>query len=414
MVLAAALVLPLTLETGAVSASPGVSTAGPTSSAVAFPEGGRGRIGPLPMHRQAIPGEYVAVFRDDVSAQSVDAVIQALRALYRQIIIQRIYYAAVRGFLFRGTPHLARAVGQDERIQYVQPNYRVLAQGSVVAGTQNNPPWGLDRIDQRDLPLNHRYVYPNTGSGVNAYVVDSGIRTSHREFGGRATIGADFTGSGNTDCNGHGTHVAGTIGGANVGVAKAVRLYALKVLGCNGQGSTAGILSALDWVVKNGRRPGVVNMSLGHAGTDPALSKAILGVLAVGITVVVAAGNNAGDACAVSPARTIIVITVGATNNKDSRDTRYSNYGRCVNIFAPGTDIYSAWNASNSAYQTMSGTSMASPHTAGVVALILQAHTNYSPLQVADCMTAMATYNTLTNIGNGSPNRMLHTGQICS
>ncbi|GAA1795684.1 S8 family peptidase [Luedemannella flava] len=406
MALAALVTLPLVAADGAASASP-VRTTPAAAAAFAQLE---------PSHRPVVNNNYIAVFRDRaVSRQRVRAVVRALVQRHRGLVAARIYQNALRGFQFRASPELARRLNADHRIQFVQQDYVVTEMGYVVTGQQNRPPaWGLDRIDQRALPLNSRYVFPNNGSGVNAYVIDSGIRASHREFGGRATAAVDFTpDADNRDCNGHGTHVAGTIGGTNVGVAKGVRLVGLKVLGCNGQGSTSGILSALDWVVRHGQRPAVVNMSLGHSGADPALDRAIQKAIQTGFSVVVAAGNDAGNACSVSPAQAELAITVGATNNRDSRDTRYSNYGACVNIFAPGTDIYSAWPSANDSYQTMSGTSMASPMTAGAVALILGRHANYSPQSVASCLTHISTQNVVANAGSGSPNRMLFVGQLC-
>ncbi|GAA1735732.1 S8 family peptidase [Luedemannella helvata] len=360
-----------------------------------------------------IPGSYIAVLRDDAgNREQVGAVVREITQRHR-ITARLLFASALKGFSFQGNPRLAALIAADRRVQSVQPDFEVRTR--TVTGTQNSPPsWGLDRIDQRNLPLNSRYEFPNNGSGVNAYVIDSGIRATHREFGGRAVAAANFTPGGNTtDCNGHGTHVAGTVGGSNVGVAKAVRIVALKVLDCNGSGATSGILAALDWVVQRGQRPAVVNMSLGHVGGDPALSKAIATVTGRGFSVVVAAGNNRIDACNVSPAQSSNVITVGATNKQDSRDTQYSNYGRCVNIFAPGTSINSASPKANNTYQTMSGTSMASPHVAGAVALILSRSPGLSPRQVADCLVEGAIHNQMANEGTGSPNRMLYVGAGC-
>ncbi|WP_344128080.1 S8 family peptidase [Luedemannella flava] len=365
--------------------------------------------------RQQIRDNYIAVFRDSaVSRQQVRAAVSRLVRQHRGVVASRIFQNALRGFHFRASPQLAGRIGTDRRVSFVQPDY-VVTGVDIVAGQQEAPPtWALDRIDQRALPLDEQYAFPANGSGATAYVIDSGIRASHVEFSGRATAAADFTSDAdNVDCAGHGTHVAGTIGGQHVGAAKGVRLVGLKVLACDGHGSTSGTIAALDWVVRNGHRPAVVNMSLGHAGTDPALGQAVTTAVDAGFSVVTAAGNSASNACNVSPARSAMAITVGATNDKDSRDVLYSNFGSCVKIFAPGTGIYSASSASDNAYETLTGTSMASPLVAGAVALILGAHPDYSPRQVASCLTQNATSNVVENAGNGSPNRMLYVGRLC-
>ncbi|MFC7481425.1 S8 family peptidase [Luedemannella flava] len=413
------LALPLIVETGAVSASPGVAnestTSNVTASTASLPEGGRGRIRHLPFRPQAIRGHYIAVFRDEATVRNpVRALVRQFLRRHPQIVVQRLFYLWVRGFHFRATPALAARIAADRRVAFVQPDFVHHAQVLPVTGAQNRPPsWGLDRIDQRTEPLDSRYVFPGDGSGVNAYIIDSGIRPSHREFGGRAVAAVDFTGEGNQDCAGHGTHVAGTIGGTNVGVAKGVRLVGLKVPGCDNSGSTSNIIAALDWVARYGQRPGVINMSLGHPGDDEALSKATYGAFEAGFNVVVAAGNYAEDACGVSPAQEGQVITVGATNQNDSRDTQYSDYGQCLNIFAPGTNIYSAWPASDSSYETMSGTSMATPHVVGALAVIRGQHPDYSAVQAYQCLTGLATRNVLGSVGSGSPNRLLFIRDRC-
>jgi subtilisin family serine protease len=362
------------------------------------------------VRRNAIAGSYIVVLRQQ--ALTREQVARIVRYLIRtrggRALL--LYAVILRGFLYRGSAARAARIAADPRVQYVEQDRRVFPLDLPVAGTQSNPPsWGLDRIDQRSEPLDHSYRFPSVSNAVNAYIIDSGVRITHREFQGRATWGGNFAGDGkNYDCNGHGTHVAGTVAGSTVGVAKSARVVGLKVFGCSGSGSMSSVLSAVDWVTAHGRRPGVINMSLGSDGWDPAMATAIQKSVSAGFNYVVAAGNAHSNACDISPALLQNVITVGATNSNDSRDTSYSNYGSCLNIFAPGTNIYSAYNQSDSGYATMSGTSMASPHVAGAVALVLGQNPNYSPRQVADCLLRASTQNTLSSVGSGSPNRLLY------
>lgn len=239
------------------------------------------------------------------------------------------------------------------------------------AGDQGGATWGLDRIDQRDLPLNSNYHYDYDGSGVTAFVIDTGVRNTHNEFGGRASSGYDFIDNDNdsSDCNGHGTHVAGTIGGSTYGVAKNVNIVGVRVLNCSGSGTNSGVISGINWVKNNAQGPSVANMSLG-GGASQALDDAVNAAVAAGISFVVAAGNDNSNACNYSPARAANAVTVGSTTSTDSRSS-FSNYGTCLDIYAPGSSITSAWYNSNSATNTISGTSMASPHVAGVAALYL-------------------------------------------
>jgi subtilisin family serine protease len=266
--------------------------------------------------------------------------------------------------------------------------------------TQANPPWGLDRTDQRNLPLNASYSFTSQGTGVKAYVIDTGIRTTHTDFGGQASSGFDAIDGGPADdCHGHGTHVSGTIGGTTYGVAKDVSLVAVRVLGCDGSGTNAQVISGIDWVIGNhpAGQAAVANMSLGGAANS-AIDTAIRNLYNDGVTVVVAAGNDAADACASSPARVAEAITVAASDTNDAMAS-FSNGGTCVDLFAPGVNVVSAGYSSDTATATMSGTSMASPHVAGAAARVLQSNPGASPATVAATLTSGATANKITGAG---------------
>lgn len=278
---------------------------------------------------------------------------------------------------------------------------------NIDATTQSNPDWGLDRIDQKALPLNSAYSYLQTGSGTTAYIVDTGILSIHQEFSGRVLSGytAISDGNGTTDCNGHGTHVAGTVGGTTYGVAKNVNLVPIRILGCDGSGASSNVIAGLDWILKNGKKPAVVNMSLGGA-TSSSLDSAVENLYNNGYVMVVAAGNSNTDACTSSPARVSKAITVAATDNTDTRAS-YSNYGSCVDIFAPGSQINSSWIGSNTATKILNGTSMATPHVAGVVAEMLQSTPTASPQTISTNLLNQASSNVVKN-PSGSPNRLLY------
>ncbi|MDO7506039.1 S8 family peptidase [Acinetobacter baumannii] len=297
-------------------------------------------------------------------------------------------------------------------IEAMKKNPQVLSVESdtivnIDATTQSNPDWGLDRIDQKALPLNSTYSYLQTGSGTTAYIVDTGILSSHQEFSGRVLSGytAISDGNGTTDCNGHGTHVAGTVGGTTYGVAKNVNLVPIRILGCDGSGASSNVIAGLDWILKNGKKPAVVNMSLGGA-TSSSLDSAVENLYNNGYVMVVAAGNSNTDACTSSPARVSKAITVAATDNTDTRAS-YSNYGSCVDIFAPGSQINSSWIGSNTATKILNGTSMATPHVAGVVAEMLQSTPTASPQTISTNLLNQASSNVVKN-PSGSPNRLLY------
>jgi len=309
--------------------------------------------------------------------------------------VTHVFENVINGFAASLPEALLSLLRGDARIQRVE-----IDRGVTASDTQSpTPSWGLDRVDQRNLPGSNSFTYSSTGAGVDAYVVDTGILTTHPDFGGRAVHGTDTVdGDTNaTDCNGHGTHVAGTIGGTNHGIAKQARLVGVRVLDCNGSGTTAGVIAGLDWVVAHHQagRPAVANMSLG-GGASAALDDAVRRVIADGVTMAVAAGNENADACSKSPARTAEALTVAASDRNDARAS-FSNRGTCVDLFAPGVDITSAWL--NNGTSTISGTSMASPHVAGVAAQYLGAHPSASPAAVGDAILADTTKSRISGTG---------------
>jgi subtilisin family serine protease len=355
----------------------------------------------------AIPGNYIVVFKPSaVNAQGL-AHLTETKATAAGANVQYRYTAALHGFAGAMSETAARRLAADPAVAYVAQNHTV----QLLADQPNPPSWGLDRVDQRDLPLNSNYHYDFDASNVTAYVIDTGIRTTHTTFGGRAVWGTNTTGDGNnTDCNGHGTHVAGTIGGSQYGLAKAVHLVAVKVLDCNGSGSFAGVAQGIDWVTGQhaAGAPAVANMSLGAQGSDTTTENAVRNSIADGVTYAIASGNSNADACNFTPARVTEAITVNASDINDARAS-FSNFGTCTDIFAPGVNITSSWNSSDTATNTISGTSMATPHVAGGAALYLAAHPSASPATVQQALKDNATLNHITNPGTGSPNRLLYT-----
>lgn len=350
---------------------------------------------------------YVVLFKDSVGQPAAQAQ-EAMRGRGGEISFT--YTSAVKGFAVTlpepAAEAFLQAMERNPNVDHVEVDQPV----ELRQTTQANATWGLDRTDQRDLPLSGSYSYALNGSGVRAYVVDTGVLSTHTDFGGRVTSGytAINDGNGTTDCNGHGTHVAGTIGSATWGVAKGVTLVPVRVLDCSGSGTLSGVVAGLDWIAANAPRPAVVNMSLG-ASASSTLDAAVANLVTKGITMVVAAGNDAADACNYSPAREPSAITVGATTSSDARSS-YSNVGTCLDLFAPGSSIKSTWSSSTTATNTISGTSMASPHVAGLAALLLQGTPSASPSQVNDAVKASATAGKVTSAGSGSPNLLVFSG----
>jgi serine protease len=349
---------------------------------------------------ESIEGQYIVVMKRKSS--SVMNAMSALNQTHNLQNPKKIFSTVLQGGVYQLEDDQVEAVRNDPRVAYVEQDQRVRV-GSV----QSSAPWGLDRIDQNNLPLNQTYISPDGGAQVNVYVVDTGILTSHQDFGGRASSGFDFIDqdSDATDCNGHGTHVAGSIGGAVHGVAKNVKLIAVRVLDCEGSGSFSGVIAGIDWVTANHIKPAVANMSLG-GGASQAVDDAVAASIAAGVTYAVAAGNENQNACNTSPSRVPAAITVGSSTRADQRSS-FSNFGSCVDIFAPGSDILSTWMTSPSSTNTISGTSMASPHVAGVAALYLASHPQALPQEVASAILAGAVPGKISNVGTGSPNLLL-------
>ena len=357
-----------------------------------------------------IEGRYIVVFKDEalggldeLRTVGVEELARSLTRAHGATLLTT-YQHALQGFAVDADDAALAQLLADPRVAYIEED------GEIALGntTQPNPTWGLDRIDQRALPLDAAYGYSTTASNVHAYIVDSGILTSHSQFTGR--IGNGFSmindGRGVEDCNGHGTHVAGTVGGSTWGVAKGVTLHPVRVFGCSGGSAYSTVIAGLDWVRANHVKPAVVNMSLGGGASD-AMDAATNSLIGAGITVVVAAGNQTADACRYSPARVPNAITVGATQSNDARSS-FSNFGPCVDLFAPGSHITSAWWTSPTASTVLNGTSMAAPHAAGVAALYLATQPTASPATVRNALTNNATANVVGD-PQGAPNRLLYS-----
>ena len=356
---------------------------------------------------RAIAGSYIVVLKPgSQAAKQVTSFSQTLVKTYGGSVVTN-YIATLRGFHALMNATQARRLAADPAVSFVEQDAEVSA--SDAAGPP--PPWGLDRIDQQTPRLSGAYT-AGSADAVTAYVIDTGIRITHRDFGGRASYGWDFVDHDPDagDCNGHGTHVAGIVGGAEYGVAKDVNLVAVRAIDCAGNGSYSAIIAAVDWVTTHAVKPAVANLSV-EAPKSAALNDAVTRSIAAGVTYAVAAGNEHKDACAFSPSGTPNAITVGATDQWDKRAS-FSNYGRCVDIFAPGVEIISDYHASDTAAAMMSGTSMASPYVAGAAALVLGAHPTWTPAQVRTALVDQAPANIVRSAGAGSPTKLLYTGWL--
>jgi subtilisin family serine protease len=352
---------------------------------------------------EKVPNSYVVKLKDTAAALSATESTANTVAARNGGGVDRVFGSALRGFTVKLSEQQAKHLAADPAVEFVEQN-----QVFHTETAQTNPPsWGLDRIDQASLPLSSSYNYTSTGSGVNVYVIDTGVRINHSTFGGRARNGYDFVDNDAVaqDGNGHGTHVAGTIAGSQYGVAKGATVYGVRVLDDEGSGTTADVVAGIDWVTANAIKPAVANMSLG-GGASSSIDAAVNRSITAGVTYAVAAGNENVNASNSSPARVAAAITVGATTTSDARAS-YSNYGSALDIFAPGSGITSSWNTSDTATNTISGTSMATPHVVGVVARYLQNNKSATPAQVASALTSGATTGKVTGGGTGSPNRLL-------
>jgi hypothetical protein len=366
---------------------------------------------------KSIADRYIVVFKkgktkNGVADRSVSDLAVSINSQYGGNIVHT-YKRALQGAAMVLPPAAVESLRQDSRVAYVEPD-RI----SHITASESNATWGIDRVDQRDLPLNQTYSYPDqAGEGVHAYVLDTGVYAGHSEFSGigggsRVIPGYDFIDNdGNPDdCHGHGTHVAGTIGGNTYGLAKKATLHSLRVLDCDGYGPNSGIIAAIDWVTANHVAPAVANMSLGGEYSQ-ALNDAVTNSIAAGITYGIAAGNDSDDACYYSPASTPGAITVGASNSSDAKSD-FSDYGSCLDVFAPGEDITSAWIGSATATRTISGTSMATPHVVGAAALWLGLHPTATPAEVVQLLTLRATPGIIASPGDSSPNLLLYMGNM--
>ena len=343
-----------------------------------------------------VDGDYIVVFKDDVSEPLSKADEKLVKVGGKA---KFKYDIALKGFAATLSPAALAALQADPDVAYIEQDQVVTADA-----TQTGATWGLDRIDQRNLPLSGSYTYTSTGTGVRAYIIDTGIQTSHPQFGGRASAVYDALGGNGQDCNGHGTHVAGTVGAATYGVAKNVMLRGVRVLSCAGSGTTSQVIAGINWVATNHIKPAVANMSLG-GGFSTAQNSAVNTLASNGVFIAVAAGNSNADACNASPASAANATTVAASTSTDAKAS-YSNFGPCVDLYAPGSSITSTWL--NGGTNTISGTSMASPHVAGVGALYKATYGDASYSTIRSWLVTNSTANVITGNPSGTPNKLLY------
>ncbi len=342
-----------------------------------------------------VDGQYLVVLKPGVGPRRLAEV--------NDLEPEQVYTTALNGFSAHLSQGQLNALRYNSDVAYIEQD-----QVYTINTTQSGATWGIDRIDQRARPLSGTYTYTTTASNVTAYIIDTGIQASHSQFGGRAAAAYDYAGGSGADCNGHGTHVAGTIGSATYGVAKGVKLRGVRVLDCSGSGSTSAIVAGIDWVRTHAVKPAVANMSLG-GGFSSSLNTAATNLANSGVFLAVAAGNESQDACNVSPASASGTLTVAASTSTDARAS-YSNYGGCVDVYAPGSSITSTWI--NSGTNTISGTSMASPHAAGVAALYKGAFGDAASSTVVSWIINNATTNVITGNPSGTPNRLLYKSTL--
>jgi subtilisin family serine protease len=364
------------------------------------PDGGAALIQSAPA--QGIKDHYIVVFNERVT--DAPGLARALERAHGGKLLHT-YEHALKGFAIELPAAAALALARNPNVVHMEQD-----QVMSIDATQTGATWGLDRVDQQALPLSGTYLYNTTASNVYAYIIDTGIRTSHTQFGTRAANVYDAFGGNGQDCNGHGTHVAGTVGGSTHGLAKAVRLRGLRVLNCSGSGSTSGIIAAIDWLRVNHVKPAVANMSLG-GGYSSALNTAVNNLASAGVFMAVAAGNENQNACNVSPASAANATTVAASDRTDLRAS-FSNYGSCVNLYAPGVSITSTWHTSTTATNTISGTSMASPHVAGAAALYKARYGDASYSTIRSWLVNNATANVIRSNITGTPNRLLYKSTL--
>jgi len=353
---------------------------------------------------ETVPGQYIVVLQNNVSDPA--AVANALVTAAGGSLL-RVYTSALKGFAARLSAPAAAALQSNPLVAYVEAD-QVMRADVTQSMDANGDPWGLDRIDQSALPLSRTYTYTSTGAGVHAYIIDTGIWTLHPEFGGRANNVFDAYMATGEDCNGHGTHVSGTIGAATYGVAKGVSLHGVRVLSCAGLGLNSDVIAGVDWVTAHHVNPAVANMSLG-GGKSAALDQAVTNLWNSGVFLAVAAGNDNVDACTESPSGAPSVFTVAASEKTDAKAS-YSNWGTCVEIYAPGSAIVSTYLAGTT--MSLSGTSMATPHVVGVAALYKATNGDQPSATVSNWITTNSTANVITGNVSGTPNRLLFKGTL--